>query len=144
MFETFYEDIEKAADFVGDVGGFVVDNFDAIASGVEAIGIALITYKVVSGISSLAASIAALGSGPIGWVGVGCAAAATAIIGIGIYANKTKQKLAEANLEQHFGSISLSLDTLDEIAQQIVGKKKLTQVSEMLESIGKLTMQYLL
>lgn len=137
VFETFYEDIEKAADFVGDVGGFVVDNFDAIASGVEAIGIALITYKVVSGISSLAASIAALGSGPIGWVGVGCAAAATAIIGIGIYANKTKQKLAEANLEQHFGSISLSLDTLDEIAQQIVGKKKLTQVSEMLESIGK-------
>lgn len=137
VFEIFYEDIEKAADFVGDVGGFVVDNFDAIASGVEAIGIALITYKVVSGISSLAASIAALGSGPIGWVGVGCAAAATAITGIGIYANKTKQKLAEANLEQHFGSISLSLDTLDEIAQQIVGKKKLTQVSEMLESIGK-------
>lgn len=137
VFEAFYEDIEKAADFVGDVGGFVVDNFDAIASGVEAIGIALITYKVVSGISSLAASIAALGSGPIGWVGVGCAAAATAITGIGIYANKTKQKLAEANLEQHFGSISLSLDTLDEIAQQIVGKKKLTQISEMLESIGK-------
>ena len=46
VFETFYEDIEKAADFVGDVGGFVVDNFDAIASGVEAIGIALITYKL--------------------------------------------------------------------------------------------------
>ena len=100
VFETFYEDIEKAADFVGDVGGFVVDNFDAIASGVEAIGIALITYKVVSGISSLAASIAALGAG-------------------------------------HFGNISLSLDTLDEVAQQIVGKKKLTRISEMLESVGK-------
>ena len=134
VFETFYEDIEKAADFVGDVGGFVVDNFDAIASGVEAIGIALITYKVVSGISSLAASIAALGAGPIGWVGVGCAAAATAITGIGIYANKTKQRLAQANLAEHFGNISLSLDTL---AQQIVGKKKLTRISEMLESVGK-------
>lgn len=137
VFEAFYEDIEKAADFVGDVGGFVVDNFDAIASGVEAIGIALITYKVVSGISSLAASIAALGSGPIGWVGVGCAAAATAITGIGIYANKTKQRLAQANLAEHFGNISLSLDTLDEVAQQIVGKKKLTRISEMLESVGK-------
>ena len=135
VFEAFYEDIEKAADFVGDVGGFVVDNFDAIASGVEAIGIALITYKVVSGISSLAASIAALGSGPIGWVGVGCAAAATAITGIGIYAKKTQQRMAQANLEEHFGNISLSLDTLDEVAQQIVGKKKLTQISEMLESI---------
>lgn len=136
-FETFYEDIEKAADFVGDVGGFVVDNFDAIASGVEAIGIALITYKVVSGISSLATSIAALGSGPIGWVGVGCVAAATAITGIGIYAKKTKQRLAQANLAEHFGNISLSLDTLDEVAQQIVGKKKLTRISEMLESVGK-------
>ena len=136
-FETFYEDIEKAADFVGNVGGFVVDNFDAIASGVEAIGIALITYKVVSGISSLATSIAALGSGPIGWVGVGCVAAATAITGIGIYAKKTKQRLAQANLAEHFGNISLSLDTLDEVAQQIVGKKKLTRISEMLESVGK-------
>ena len=126
-----------AADVVGDVGSFVVDNFDAIASGVEAVGVALITYKVVSGISSLTTSIATLASGPIGWVGVGCAAAATAIVGIGIYAKKTKQRLAQANLAEHFGNISLSLDTLDEVAQQIVGKKKLTRISEMLESIGK-------
>lgn len=137
VFETFYDDIEMAADVVGDVGSFVVDNFDAIASGVEAIGAALITYKVVSGMSSLTTSIATLASGPIGWVGVGCAAAATAIVGIGIYAKKTKQRLAQANLAEHFGNISLSLDTLDEVAQQIVGKKKLTRISEMLESIGK-------
>lgn len=136
-FEAFYDDIEMAADVVGDVGSFVVDNFDAIASGVEAVGVALITYKVVSGISSLTTSIATLASGPIGWVGVGCAAAATAIVGIGIYAKKTKQRLAQANLAEHFGNISLSLDTLDEVAQQIVGKKKLTRISEMLESIGK-------
>lgn len=137
VFETFYDDIEMAADVVGDVGSFVVDNFDAIASGVEAIGAALITYKVVSGMSSLTTSIATLASGPIGWVGVGCAAAATAIVGIGIYAKKTKQRLAQANLAEHFGNISLSLDTLDEVAQQIVGKKKLIRISEMLESIGK-------
>ena len=31
----------------------------------------------------------------------------------------------------------MSLDTLDEVAQQIVGKKKLTRISEMLESVGK-------
>lgn len=136
-FEAFYDDIEMAADVVGDVGSFVVENFDAIASGVEAVGVALITYKVVSGISSLTTSIATLASGPIGWVGVGCAAAATAIVGIGIYAKKTKQRLAQANLAEHFGNISLSLDTLDEVAQQIVGKKKLTRISEMLESIGK-------
>ena len=136
-FEAFYDDIEMAADVVGDVGSFVVDNFDAIASGVEAVGVALITYKVVSGISSLTTSIATLASGPIGWGGVGCAAAATAIVGIGIYAKKTKQRLAQANLAEHFGNISLSLDTLDEVAQQIVGKKKLTRISEMLESIGK-------
>lgn len=135
VFQTLYDDIEKAADFVGNVGSFVVENFDAISSGIEAIGVALITYKVVSGISSLVTSIASLG--PIGWVGVGCTAAATAIVGIGIYAKKTKQRLAQANLAEHFGNISLSLDTLDEVAQQIVGKKKLTQIAEMLDSVGK-------
>ncbi len=71
-FEAFYDDIEMAADVVGDVGSFVVDNFDAIASGVEAVGVALITYKVVSGISSLTTSIATLASGSYWLVGVGC------------------------------------------------------------------------
>lgn len=136
-FEAFYDDIEMAADVVGDVGSFVVDNFDAIASGVEAVGVALITYKVVSGIKSVVTSVSALAASPLGAIGIGATVAATAITGIGIYAKKTQQRMAQANLEEHFGNISVSLDTLDEIAQQIVGKKKLTQVSEMLESIGK-------
>lgn len=136
-FEAFYDDIEMAADVVGDVGSFVVENFDAIASGVEAVGVALITYKVVSGIKSVVTSVSALAASPLGAIGIGATVAATAITGIGIYAKKTQQRMAQANLEKHFGNISVSLDTLDEIAQQIVGKKKLTQVSEMLESIGK-------
>lgn len=136
-FEAFYDDIEMAADVVGDVGSFVVENFDAIASGVEAVGVALITYKVVSGIKSVVTSVSALAASPFGAIGVGATVAATAITGIGIYAKKTQQRMAQANLEEHFGNISLSLDTLDEVAQQIVGKKKLTRISEMLESIGK-------
>ena len=136
-FEAFYDDIEMAADVVGDVGSFVVENFDAIASGVEAVGVALITYKVVSGIKSVVTSVSALAASPFGAIGVGATVAATAITGIGIYAKKTQQRLAQANLAEHFGNISLSLDTLDEVAQQIVGKKKLTRISEMLESIGK-------
>lgn len=136
-FEAFYDDIEMAADVVGDVGSFVVENFDAIASGVDAVGVALITYKVVSGIKSVVTSVSALAASPFGAIGVGATVAATAITGIGIYAKKTQQRLAQANLAEHFGNISLSLDTLDEVAQQIVGKKKLTRISEMLESIGK-------
>lgn len=136
-FEAFYDDIEMAADVVGDVGSFVVENFDAIASGIEAVGVALITYKVVSEIKSVVTSVSALAASPLGAIGIGATVAATAITGIGIYAKKTQQRMAQANLEEHFGNISVSLDTLDEIAQQIVGKKKLTQVSEMLESIGK-------
>lgn len=137
-FETFYDDVESIGNVVGDVGRFVVGNFDAISSGIEAIGTAVVTYKVASRVSSVATSLMNFASGgPVGLAIAGAATAATAIVGIGIYAKKTQQRMAQANLEQHFGSISLSLDTLDEIAQQIVGKKKLTQVSEMLESIGK-------
>lgn len=137
-FETFYDDVESIGNVVGDVGRFVVGNFDAISSGIEAIGTAVVTYKVASRVSSVATSLMNFASGgPVGLAIAGAATAATAIVGIGIYAKKTQQRMAQANLEQHFGSISLSLDTLDEIAQQIVGKKKLMQVSEMLESIGK-------
>ena len=138
VFETFYEDIEKAADFVGNVGSFVVENFDAISSAIEAIGVAIVTYKVASGVSSIVTSLMKFAAGgPVGLAIAGAATAATAIVGIGIYAKKTQQRMAQANLEEHFGNISLSLDTLDEISQQIVGRKKLTQISEMLESVGK-------
>lgn len=145
-FETFYDDVESIGNIVGNVGSYIIENFDDVTIAVEELGLAFGTYKVTNGIlgfvKGLNPEMPLLETlktmpGQMGLITSAVIAGSAAMVGIGVYANKTKQKLAEANLEQHFGSISLSLDTLDEIAQQIVGKKKLTQVSEMLESIGK-------
>ena len=142
-FETFYDDVESIGNIVGNVGSYIIENFDDVTMAVEELGLAFGTYKVTNGILGFvkglnpAMPLLKTMPGQMGLITSAVIAGSAAMVGIGVYANKTKQKLAEANLEQHFGSISLSLDTLDEIAQQIVGKKKLTQVSEMLESIGK-------
>lgn len=142
-FEAFYDDVESIGNIVGNVGSYIIENFDDVTMAVEELGLAFGTYKVTNGILGFVKglnpemSLLETLPGQMGLITSAVIAGSAAMVGIGVYANKTKQKLAEANLEQHFGSISLSLDTLDEIAQQIVGKKKLTQVSEMLESIGK-------
>lgn len=143
VFETFYDDVESIGNIVGNVGSYIIENFDDVTMAVEELGLAFGTYKVTNGILGFVKglnpemSLLETLPGQMGLITSAVIAGSAAMVGIGVYANKTKQKLAEANLEQHFGSISLSLDTLDEIAQQIVGKKKLMQVSEMLESIGK-------
>ena len=142
-FETFYDDVEKIGNVVGDVGSFVIENFDDVTTAVEAVGTTFIAYKITSGVWEFSSGIEKAMSkmdrlpGKVSTIVGAVALGSAAIAGIGLYVHRTKQKLAEANLEEHFGNISLSLDTLDEIAQQIVGKKKLTQVSELLESIGK-------
>lgn len=142
-FETFYDDVEKIGNVVGDVGSFVIENFDDVTTAVEAVGTTFIAYKITSGVWEFSSGIEKAMSkmdrlpGKVSTIVGAVALGSAAIAGIGLYVHRTKQKLAEANLEEHFGNISLSLDTLDEIAQQIVGKKKLTRISEMLESIGK-------
>lgn len=132
-FKTVGEDIAFVGRTVGNFAGFVADNFDLIESGVVGIGIALGTYKVANGILGIGTSLASLASSPVAWI----AGAGAAIAALGVYSAKSHDKMVKANLAKHFGNISLSLEDLDEISQEIVGKKKLTQISTMLESIGK-------
>lgn len=132
-FEEIKEEVLSAGDKIMDFGGFVADNFDAISSGITGIGIAMGTYKIGKGFLDIAKSLSMVSMSPVGiLMGVG-----TAIGGIGTYMVKTHKNAVKANLEEHFGNISLSLEDLDEIAKDIVGRKDLTKVSKMLESIGK-------
>lgn len=132
-FEAIKEDVLSAGDKIMDFGGFVADNFDAISSGITGIGIAMGTYKVGKGLWDIAKSLSMVTMSPIGiLMGVG-----TAIGGIGTYMIKTHKNAVKANLEEHFGDISLSLEDLDGIAKDIVGRKDLTKISKMLEAIGK-------
>lgn len=132
FFETVKQDVLFIGDMIGTVGGLVVDNFDIISSGIAGIGIALTTYRVANGILGIADSFLSLTTSPVAWI----AAAGAGIAALGVYSIKSHEKMVKAGLEEHFGNVSLSLEELDEIAQEIVGKKSLNKISVMLESIG--------
>jgi len=132
----FFEDkmdlILSAGKVVGSFGGLVVDNFDLIISGITGIGAAMGTYKVAGGIARIITSLSSVAASPIGIFAV----ATSAIAGLGTYAKRAHDNMVKAGLEEHFGNISLSMEELDDIAQEIVGKKTLNKISAMLESIG--------
>lgn len=139
-FESIKENVTGAGEFIGDFAAGVIENFDtikAVAAGFGSVSLVSKTtnqFKVIKGVLDNVA-LGSLSKGNL--IAGGIALAAGAVTAIGVHAYNTHKKLVQADLEGHFGDISLSLEDIDEISQQIVGKKKLLQMSEMLEAIGK-------
>ncbi len=128
--------VGSLADPLLSIGGWLVDNPTLLESAIAGIGTAIITYKVASGVGSLATSIAALG--PAGWAVVGAGGALAAITGIGVVVKKSAEEAKKANLEQHFGNISLSMKELEETAKYIVDNGSLEQLQESVNALGEL------
>ena len=145
-----FEDIEDGAAEIIEIGGnivdFTVDNIDLITSAIEGIGAAFVTAKITDKAMTFAsvmkkvisADPATLVSG-ISRLNV-AVAGVTAAAAIGVTAwrayQKAEQRAADNNIDDHFGNIALSMDQIDDVAQQIVGKRELTKISVMLEKIG--------
>lgn len=158
MFEEVTGDIKAAGEVVVNVGSTIVDNFDLIKGAALTAGTAMGTFKAAKGVNEVVKIIGrvqemkdtgktsqelgelAEGFSNLGLKGglvvAGVVAGTAAIVGIGYAVHTAKKKMVEANLEEHFGNISLSLEEIDETAQRIVGKKKLTLITEMLEAMG--------
>lgn len=129
---------DGVADAIGVLGGaaeFAVDNFDAIKAGVEGIGAALITYKVVSGIQGLAASLVSLAN-PAGIAVLAMGATVGGFVALNSAMRAAEEEAARQDLDRHFGDVALSLEDIDTVAQKIVGKKKLAKISSLLDAIG--------
>lgn len=141
-FPTAIRMVRDGADAIGDfaepllkIGGWLVEHPDVIAGSIAGIGMAVAGHKVVSGVTSLAGSLSALG--PAGWTVLGVAGVATAITGIGTAMKVSQKMAADANLKRHFGDVALSMEELDAAARQIVGSKKLERVEELMSSLDK-------
>ena len=146
VYEDIKDGIMDAGQEVTNFVGSIINNFDKVKAGLMGVGTALAVKKVGSGIASTISGIAedigivAKGSGfgtAAGLAIAGIAAVSAGIVGVGVYLSETEKKMINAGLDEHFGDISLSLEDLDDIAQDIVGKKSLTQIAGMLDSIGK-------
>lgn len=139
-FENIKENVTGAGEFIGGFAAGVIENFDTIKAAAAGLGTMSLVSKTTKGFKSIADMLGNVALGSLGkgnLIAGGIALAAGAVTAIGVHAYNTHKKLVQADLEEHFGDISLSLEDIDEISQQIVGKKKLVKMSEMLEAIGK-------
>lgn len=119
-----------------NVGGWLVDNPGVIVGAVSSIGTSLATYKVASGVMSLASSLGALG--PVGMGILGLGGVAGVIMGISTAVKKSAAEAKRANLAAHFGDISLSMKDLQETASFIVHSQSLDQIQDSLTAMGDL------
>lgn len=117
------------------VGGWMMDHPDVIVGTITGIGTALMTYKVVSGISNLSTSLASLSVG--GKAVIGVTAVTGIVTGIAGAIAEADEVAKDASLDKHFGNISLSMEDIQSISKEIVGAKKLERVSELLDSMSK-------
>lgn len=118
------------------VGEWMIKNPDAIAGPLAGIGGAItsgkiltILPKVTKGIGEFAKILTAHP-----WVAGGMLAV-SALTGIGVAATKAQKMAADASLDRHFGDIALSMDQIQDAADNIIGSKRLEAVSELLSSM---------
>lgn len=132
---TMVRKTKEAGEAIGDfaepflaVGGWLADNPGVITGAIVGIGTALTTYKVASGVSTL---VGALGSlNPVGMAIMGLGAVAGVITGIGTAVKKASNEAKRANLDAHFGKVTLSLEDLQETASHIVQSRDLDMIRE--------------
>lgn len=140
---TMVRQVKEAGEAVGDfaepflrVGGWLTDNPGLITGTIAGIGTSLATYKVVSGVMSLTTALGSLG--PVGMTILGMGGVAAVITGIGTAVKKSAAEAKKANLDKHFGNISLSMQELQKTASFIVKSKSLDQIQESIKAMGEL------
>ena len=120
-----------------DVGAWFLENPEVITGSLAGIAAAFGTFK---GFQAAKNGVALLGklSGMISaWPVAAAGLAIGGIVGIGTAIKTAKKEAAQANLDKHFGDITLSMEELEETAQLIVKSKNFEKVGEAIESLGK-------
>lgn len=142
---------ETAFDIIGDSVGkawkiaepavtFIKNNPDIIAVALAGIGSAIISYKVISGISGVAKAIktfnSAFKASPVGII----TAVVGGVVALGSAIQASVQKMKKQNLAEHFGDITLSAEELEDVASRIVRADpfgKLAKSAQAMSNIEK-------
>ena len=119
-----------------EVGGWLSDNPGVLAGTVASVGASLATYKIASGVASLASALGSLG--PAGAAVMGVGAVIGVLIGVGKAVKTSAAEAKKANLASHFGDISLSMRDLQETAAYVVGSRDLEQIRESMRAMSEL------
>lgn len=135
--------IQSAAEAVGnfadpflEVGGWLADNPQLLEETVAGLGAALITYKTAKGITSLATAFTSLGAASLPVLGL--TGAAAAIGGITVAVKKSAAEAKKANLDAHFGNITLSMQEMEDVAAYIISNNSFGQLQESISELKEL------
>ncbi len=111
------------------VFSWIVENFDNIKVGIAAMGGAFAGAKIVDKIKNIANAVKGFASAckanPILLV-------VEAVAALGFAAYEAHEQMKKANLEEHFGNISLSAEQLQSVAEHILGSKSFDKIGEAL------------
>lgn len=122
-----------------DGGKWIIKHGNGIISVLAGIGAALAAYKAASSIVHIVNAIMSLGSlNPVTLGILGVVAAIGLLVGAIAAYKQHEKELVDQSLASHFGSISLSMEELQKVAEYIVSSECLGGVKKALEAFKDL------
>jgi TP901 family phage tail tape measure protein len=124
-------------------GKWLIENGDKTAGVIVGIATAITTLKVAkevnAGLIGIQGFVAAMASNPVTMAIGGLTLLAGAVAGISTAERIAAKKAEKANLAEHFGNMTLSLEELNEAAKDIIGRGTIEDLSNAMEELGKVS-----
>lgn len=135
--KAFGEGVREWFQPVMDFGAWCMDHQEVVKGTIAGISGALLTFKgiqvVKNGIMMLGTLSSLVGAWPVAAFGL----AAGAIVGISTAVRESNKRLKKEDMSKRFGSITLSMEELDETARKIIKQDNLGKVTAMMDSRNK-------
>lgn len=124
-----------------DIGKWFLKNPKVIISALAGIGATLVTYKIASEVTHIVTAITSFisAANPATLVITGLVAAVGALAGAYTAYKLKERELIDQNLADHFGSIKLSMEDIQRVAEYIVSSESLGGVKRPLTLSQTLT-----
>ena len=116
-----------------EIGKWMLANPAAVEGTLAGIGTTIISLKLAVGVYNLAQSFAGLATvltNPFALAILAVGAAIGGAAGLAIYVKKCREEMKKANLAEHFGDMSLSLEELEDVAKRIVDNGTMDKLNE--------------
>lgn len=127
---------EPVFNFIVGTGKWIVKHGDGIVSVLTGIGWALATYKVASTLTHIVAALMVMNPVSLGIVSL--ASVIAGVVSALTAYKKHEQNLVDNSLQEHFGSIALSMEDIQAVAEHIVSSDSLGGVKDALAAFEDL------
>ena len=123
-----------------DLAKWIIAHPKIITSELTGIGATIVSFKIASKVKDVATAFGGLASvltNPFAVAILGVGAAIGGAAGLATYIKICENEAKKQNLAQHFGTISLSLEELQDVANRILDDGSLTKLNTALEEFSK-------